>query len=109
MGPADIRVVVCVADGAGVVVYSMTDVPLGFGTSAKSTNDARKMDPGGIVVFHQVGSPVLLASPMTSDIHLQLCLHVFVAIRSAYMREVSCSGQNHTLTRWFLWLEVFDG
>lgn len=37
----------------GVVVYSMTDVPLGFGTSAKSTNDARKMDPGGIVVFHQ--------------------------------------------------------
>jgi hypothetical protein len=42
------------ADRTGVVVYSMTDVPLGFGTSAKSTNDARKMDPGGIVVFHQV-------------------------------------------------------
>ena len=39
---------------AGVVVYSMTDVPLGFGTTAKSTMDARKMDPGGIVVFHQV-------------------------------------------------------
>jgi hypothetical protein len=32
------------------VVYSMTDVPLGFGTTAKSTTDARSMDPGSIVV-----------------------------------------------------------
>ena len=37
----------------GVVVYSMSDVPLGFGVSAKSTADCRKMDPSGIVVFHQ--------------------------------------------------------
>jgi 60S ribosome subunit biogenesis protein NIP7 len=36
----------------GVVVYSMSDVPLGFGTSAKSTSECRKMDPAGIVVFH---------------------------------------------------------
>ncbi len=43
----------------GVVVYSMSDVPLGFGVSAKSTADCRKMDPSGIVVFHQsdVGEP----------------------------------------------------
>ena len=38
---------------AGVVVYSMTDVPLGFGITAKSTSEARKMDPAGIVVLHQ--------------------------------------------------------
>ncbi|CAL8460644.1 g174 [Coccomyxa elongata] len=37
----------------GVVVYSMTDVPLGFGVTAKSTSECRKMDPSGIVVFHQ--------------------------------------------------------
>jgi 60S ribosome subunit biogenesis protein NIP7 len=37
----------------GVVVYSMSDVPLGFGVAAKSTADCRKMDPSGIVVFHQ--------------------------------------------------------
>ncbi|KAJ8766743.1 hypothetical protein K2173_007810 [Erythroxylum novogranatense] len=37
----------------GVVVFSMSDVPLGFGTAAKSTQDCRKMDPNGIVVYHQ--------------------------------------------------------
>ncbi|KAL1543056.1 60S ribosome subunit biogenesis protein NIP7 [Salvia divinorum] len=34
----------------GVVVFSMSDVPLGFGDAAKSTVDCRKMDPNGIVV-----------------------------------------------------------
>ena len=37
----------------GVVVYSMSDVPLGFGVTAKSTNECRSMDPSGIVAFHQ--------------------------------------------------------
>lgn len=37
----------------GVVVYSMSDIPLGFGITAKSTAEARKMDPAGIVVLHQ--------------------------------------------------------
>eukprot|EP00877_Chromochloris_zofingiensis_P001127 jgi/Chrzof1/11014/Cz05g20130.t1 len=37
----------------GVVVYSMSDIPLGFGVTAKSTNECRSMDPSGIVVFHQ--------------------------------------------------------
>ncbi len=55
----------------GVVIYSMSDIPLGFGVTAKSTADCRKMDPSGIVVFHQadVGEalrPVLLC-------HLILC------------------------------------
>lgn len=38
---------------AGVVVFSMSDLPLGFGVAAKSTQDCRKMDPNGIVVIHQ--------------------------------------------------------
>uniref|UniRef100_A0A8C5JVY1 60S ribosome subunit biogenesis protein NIP7 homolog n=1 Tax=Jaculus jaculus TaxID=51337 RepID=A0A8C5JVY1_JACJA len=37
----------------GVVVYSMADIPLGFGVAAKSTQDCRKVDPMVIVVFHQ--------------------------------------------------------
>ncbi|KAL0227760.1 hypothetical protein RCL1_003903 [Eukaryota sp. TZLM3-RCL] len=38
---------------AGVVIYSMNDVPLGFGTTARSTLECRKCDPETIVVFHQ--------------------------------------------------------
>ncbi|KAK5873767.1 hypothetical protein PBY51_018779 [Eleginops maclovinus] len=37
----------------GVVVYSMTDVPLGFGVAAKTTQECRRVDPMSIVVFHQ--------------------------------------------------------
>jgi 60S ribosome subunit biogenesis protein NIP7 len=38
---------------AGVVIYSMSDVPLGFGVSAKSTSDCRKLEPTAIVALHQ--------------------------------------------------------
>lgn len=38
---------------AGVVVLNMADVPLGFGVAAKSTADCRRLDPSGIVAFHQ--------------------------------------------------------
>ncbi|KAF1357280.1 60S ribosome subunit biogenesis protein NIP7 [Lizonia empirigonia] len=37
----------------GVVVLSMSDTPLGFGVSARSTAEARKLDPTGIVTFRQ--------------------------------------------------------
>ncbi|KAI9457716.1 cytosolic large ribosomal subunit protein [Russula earlei] len=37
----------------GVVVYNMNDIPLGFGVTARSTMDTRKLDPTAIVVFHQ--------------------------------------------------------
>ena len=37
----------------GVVVLSMSDVPLGFGVAAKSTAECRKLDPQAIVAFHQ--------------------------------------------------------
>ncbi|KAH9765772.1 60S ribosome subunit biogenesis protein NIP7-like [Citrus sinensis] len=47
------RITDSIAPGDGVVVYSMCDVPLGFGVAAKSTQDCRKLDPNGIVVLHQ--------------------------------------------------------
>ncbi|XP_057532091.1 uncharacterized protein LOC130810150 [Amaranthus tricolor] len=39
--------------GDGIVVYSMSDIPLGFGIASKSTKDVRKSDPQSIVVIHQ--------------------------------------------------------
>ena len=37
----------------GVIVYSMSDLPLGFGVSAKSTAECRHADPMSIIAFHQ--------------------------------------------------------
>ncbi|XP_067951591.1 60S ribosome subunit biogenesis protein NIP7 homolog [Watersipora subatra] len=37
----------------GVVVYNMSDIPLGFGVAAKSTAQCRASDPMNVVVFHQ--------------------------------------------------------
>lgn len=37
----------------GVVFYSMSDIPLGFGVAAASTQECRKMEPTAIVAFHQ--------------------------------------------------------
>ncbi|XP_033115219.1 60S ribosome subunit biogenesis protein NIP7 homolog isoform X2 [Anneissia japonica] len=37
----------------GVIVYSMSDIPLGFGVASKSTQECRHTDPISIVVFHQ--------------------------------------------------------
>ncbi|SCV01224.1 LAMI_0G10110g1_1 [Lachancea mirantina] len=42
-----------IPEHAGVIVYSMHDVPLGFGVSSKSTSEARDMQPTGIVAFRQ--------------------------------------------------------
>ncbi|CAO1625470.1 unnamed protein product [Sympodiomycopsis kandeliae] len=38
---------------AGVVVLSMNGIGLGFGVTARSTVDTRKLDPTSIIVFHQ--------------------------------------------------------
>ncbi|KAJ2801254.1 ribosome biosynthesis protein nip7 [Coemansia helicoidea] len=47
------RVTEDIPEHQGVVVLNMADVPLGFGVSARSTVDMRKVDPTGITVFHQ--------------------------------------------------------
>ena len=77
---------------AGVVVYSMTDVPLGFGTTAKSTMDARKMDPGGIVVFHQVPRPKLPSS-VQCDSSIRLPQHFGKQPRPQELELTSSSRQ----------------
>ncbi|KAL9245299.1 hypothetical protein vseg_018965 [Gypsophila vaccaria] len=47
------RITEDISAGDGVVVYSMSDVPLGFGVATKSTKDVRKSDPNVLVVIHQ--------------------------------------------------------
>ncbi|KAG0677824.1 ribosome biosynthesis protein nip7 [Kluyveromyces marxianus] len=42
-----------IPEHAGVIVFSMHDVPLGFGVSAKSTSEARDLQPTSIVAFRQ--------------------------------------------------------
>lgn len=49
----------------GMVVYSMSDLPLGFGVSAKSTTECRQADPMSIVAFHQADIGEYLRSETT--------------------------------------------
>lgn len=37
----------------GVVIYNMADQPLGFGVTARSTAETRRLDPTGIACFRQ--------------------------------------------------------
>ena len=47
------RITEGVAQHAGVVVFNMSNVPLGFGLAAQSTDYCRTLDPTGYVVLHQ--------------------------------------------------------
>ena len=38
---------------AGIVIFSLSDIPLGFGVTAKSTSECRSAEPGTIVALHQ--------------------------------------------------------
>lgn len=38
---------------AGVVVYNMADIPLGFGVASQSTDACKDLEPTGNVVLHQ--------------------------------------------------------
>ncbi|CAL9728638.1 60S ribosome subunit biogenesis protein Nip7p [Monosporozyma unispora] len=42
-----------IPEHAGVIVFSMKDIPLGFGVSAKSTSESRNLQPTAIVAFRQ--------------------------------------------------------
>jgi 60S ribosome subunit biogenesis protein NIP7 len=38
---------------AGVVIYNMADIPLGFGVAAQTTDHCQQLEPTGHVVLHQ--------------------------------------------------------
>ena len=58
----------------GVVVMSMSDIPLGFGTTSRSTQECRKLDPSAIVAFHQAdtGPAPTALTPLTNDASMPL-------------------------------------
>jgi len=47
------RITEGVAQYAGVIVYSMADIPLGFGIAAQPTEYCADLEPGANVVLHQ--------------------------------------------------------
>lgn len=49
----------------GVVVFSMSGIPLGFGVSARSTIDCKKLEPTGIAIFHQADAGEYLRTEET--------------------------------------------
>ncbi|KAL1933031.1 hypothetical protein VTP01DRAFT_8709 [Rhizomucor pusillus] len=49
----------------GVVIYSMTDTPLGFGVTARSTVEMKRLQPTDIIVFHQADIGEYLRSEET--------------------------------------------
>lgn len=53
----------------GVVIYSMNDTPLGFGVTAKSSVDSRKLDPTGILVYNQA-----CVEGLSSELYFMLTL-----------------------------------
>mmetsp|Transcript_15974 Transcript_15974/g.19573 ORF Transcript_15974/g.19573 Transcript_15974/m.19573 type:complete len:183 (-) Transcript_15974:85-633(-) len=50
----------------GIIVYNQNDIPLGFGVMSKTTTDARKLDPTGIMVFNQCDIGQYLRKESTS-------------------------------------------
>ncbi len=42
-----------IPEHSGVILLSMSDIPLGFGVSAKSTIESRNLQPTSIVAFRQ--------------------------------------------------------
>lgn len=46
------RITEGLAPNVGVVVYSMADIPLGFGVAVKGTAEVRSLDPSSLVALH---------------------------------------------------------
>ena len=56
------RITENIEKGAGVVICNMSDMPLGFGLTARSTMGCRKAAPQDIVVLHQCDIGMYLRS-----------------------------------------------
>ncbi|KAJ3558528.1 hypothetical protein NM688_g875 [Phlebia brevispora] len=79
----------------GVIVYSMNDVPLGFGVTARSTVDTRKLDPTAIIVFHQADVGEYLRDETPKGIMFaildRLCwIYVYISLQSVLLPVSFC-------------------
>jgi 60S ribosome subunit biogenesis protein NIP7 len=76
----------------GVVVFSMSDVPLGFGVTARSTMDTRKLDPTSIIVFHQACVALFTLSLSQGRPSSCLCVASGRSCRAATASSPAASG-----------------
>lgn len=60
------RITENIEKGQGVVVYNMSDMPLGFGLAARTTADCRKAAPTDIVVLNQADLGMYLRAEETT-------------------------------------------
>ncbi|KAG6832296.1 hypothetical protein H0H92_003529 [Tricholoma furcatifolium] len=72
----------------GVIVFSMKDIPLGFGVTARSTVDTRKLDPTAIIVFHQAHVNYIPIDIIHSDVGEYL--------RDEYLSEFGMASNPYT-------------
>ncbi|KAJ7492745.1 hypothetical protein FB451DRAFT_1336587 [Mycena latifolia] len=70
----------------GVVVYSMSDMPLGFGVTARATVDTRKLDPTSIIIFHQaeISANTICSTPGSSALAKRRPAPVIMASSNAW-------------------------
>lgn len=61
---------------SGVLVLGMDDTPLGFGVTARSTAEARRIDPTGVVTFRQSDIGEYLREVSHEDGYALLQLHM---------------------------------
>jgi hypothetical protein len=80
----------------GVVIYNMADVPLGFGVTARSTAETRKLEPTGIVAFHQAD----VGEYLRDEVRALLCLST---------REASNRGTTYCASLAAIFLCVSQG
>lgn len=64
----------------GVIIYSMNDLPLGFGATARSTQDCRRANPTDIVCFHQADVGEYLRSEETLTWFVETKMVAFAVI-----------------------------
>ena len=55
----------------GVVVYSLNDMPLGFGVTAKGTFECKDLEPMSIVVFNQADNGEYLRNEDLTKVYKQ--------------------------------------
>jgi hypothetical protein len=86
---------------SGVVVYSMNDEPLGFGVTARSTAEAKKLEPTGIVVFRQADAGEYLREVRTPPILKSYLLYIDYGQLLISNRRIPCSPleQERSTTR----------
>ncbi|KAF5298265.1 hypothetical protein FQR65_LT09776 [Abscondita terminalis] len=80
----------------GVLVYSMSDLPLGFGVAARTTLECKHADPLAVVCFHQADIDSVMWNRTLFFLHVFLLLELIPtnSARSAISNRRYCGFQH---------------